>query len=45
MNYLILAEGGFLDTIEILKQYGPFCGILVWHASFSSGATGNAKTS
>ena len=29
MNYLILAEGGFLDTIDILKQYGPFCGCLV----------------
>ena len=29
MDNLILAEAGFLDTIEILKQYGPFCGILV----------------
>ena len=29
MNYLILAEGGLLETIDILKQYGPFCGCLV----------------
>jgi hypothetical protein len=35
MNYLILAEGGFLDTIDILKQYGPFCGCLVLACAFS----------
>lgn len=29
MTYLILAEGGLVDAIDILKQYGPFCGCLV----------------
>ncbi len=29
MNSLILAETGLFDMIEVLKQYGPFCGILV----------------
>lgn len=34
MEIVLLADGGFMDAIEILKQYGPFCGCLVLAVAF-----------
>jgi hypothetical protein len=31
---LLLAEGGLWDALDILKQYGPFCGCLVLAVAF-----------
>lgn len=34
MDCLLLADGTFGDAIELLKQYGPFCGCLVLAVAF-----------
>lgn len=32
---MLLADAGFFDVVELLKQYGPFCGVLILATAFS----------